>query len=977
MIRYAFLLFACFIILNSQGQNSSRDEEPSALQFKSPSGGSGPYVWWHWLGYNVTKEGIRKDMEAMKSAGIAGATMFQIAATATNRCAPIKNTYAKGITYLNDQWWELVRFSAAEAKKNGIELGMHNCVGWSVSGGPWITPEKSMQKVVWSEMKISGPKRFEGFLHQPQSLLNYYQDIAVLLVPNGEPSLKAVIDISSEMNKEGKLIVEIPVGDFTIYRFGHTSTGQTPVPIPEDVKALEADKMSSSAMTFHMQNVLEALKKNIGEYLGNTFKHILFDSYEAGDQNWTPLMKQEFINRKGYDIIPWLPVYAGRIIGDRDSTARFKNDMKTAISDMFAQYSYGIPRDMINKLGMQILIEPYASSGVGPFNGNDVIPFADVPMTEFWSHQTKIAGSNISASAAFWGKDIIGAEAFTGSPEYSRWSESPAKLKFCGDIAFSNGVNRLILHHWVHQPFPDSIKPGMSMGRWGTHFGRTQTWFEPAKTWITYLNRCQYLLQKGSRVSDFLSLDNYLPGGDLISENTFLNDVRFENGKLVSPSGRSYAMLVIPNQKSISYSVLKKIGEMVYNGAVVYGPKPVKTTGLKDSPEINRKTVMLANLLWNGIDSIKIKENNYGKGKVIWGVTLQEALEKLNIRPDVSFQGNPESIYWHHRSAGQTDLYFFTNTQSREKNLDLTFRVKDKLPEVWDPETGEITPASLWNSVKDGTQMKLRLKANQSLFIVFQKTSGKESFVKAIRTSLPDSTYEIEKNSIGKWKVKSTQSGKFDLITSEGTLSAGIEAVPSDLPIKGEWNVSFKPALGKPFEAVFDKLKSWTISANDDIKYFSGTAIYKNTVNISEELTDATVTLNLGKVKELAAVTINGQFVQVLWHAPFKVDISKYVRKGANTVSIAVTNTWANQIIGDNRYPDDCEWGKEIPVNSETSAGSSLAYFPEWLMKGKERPSSRRVAFSTWNYYTKEYPLVESGLLSEVKLEFMKNTSFK
>lgn len=977
MIRSAFLVIACIISLNIFGQNSQQADQPNSLQFKSPSAASGPYVWWHWLGYNVTREGIRKDMEAMKSAGIAGATMFQVTSTATNRCAPIKNAYSEGITYLNDTWWDLVRFSAAEAKKNGIELGMHNCAGWSMSGGPWITPEKSMQKVVWSEQKISGPLRFDGFLHQPQSLMNYYEDIAVLLVPAGEPTLNAVLDISDRMDKDGKLIYQVPKGDFSIIRFGHTSTGKMPAPMPEDIKALEADKMNSSAMTFHMQQLLEPLKKNLGEYLGNTFKHILFDSYEAGDQNWTPLMRQEFFNRKGYELIPWLPVYAGRIIGSRDSTARFRFDLKTAISDMFVEYSYEIPRDMINKLGMQILIEPYASSGVGPFNTNDVIPFADIPMTEFWSHQTKIAGASISASAAFFGKNIIGAEAFTGSPEYSRWSESPAKLKFSGDIAFANGVNRLILHHWVHQPFPDSIRPGMSMGRWGTHFGRNQTWFEPGKTWIAYLNRCQYMLQKGSRVSDFLSLENYLPDGDLISENTFLKDVRFEDGKLVSPSGRSYALLVIPDQKSISYSVLKKIGEMVYNGAVVYGPKPLTSTGLKDGTEMDEKIGVLANLLWKGIDSTHVKENSYGKGRVIWGCSLKEALEKVNLRPYVTLNGNIESVYWHHRSAANTEIYYFANTQDSDKMLDLTFSIKDKLPEVWNPETGETTPASLWNLSKDGTHMKLKLNANQSLFVVFQKTSGKESFVKEIRSSLPDSTYEIEKNVSGEWMVKSRRPGKFDLVTSKGTKRAVVDAVPTDITITGKWKVSFSPALGKPFDAIFNKLQSWTLSNNDDIRYFSGTAVYSNTFNISDDISDVSVILNLGTVKELASVTINGQFVTVLWHAPFKVDISKYIRKGVNSVSIAVTNTWANRILGDNRYPDDCEWEKELQIDTKNSAGSSLAYFPEWLMKGQKRPSSKRVTFSTWNYFTKEYPLIESGLLSEIKLDFLKNASFK
>ena len=300
------ILFSLFVSLSltSYGRNQDPVEDVSAAQFQTPGLKSGPYVWWHWMGYNITKEGITKDLESMKAAGIAGATMFQITSSATNRCEPFRNVYRPGITYFNAAWWDALKYASAEAKRLGLELGMHNCVGWSVSGGPWITPEKSMQKVVWSEQKVTGPSRFDGVLYQPQNLLNYYRDIAVLFVPNGEPSAEKVVDISSKMQPNGKIIYEIPEGEYTIYRFGHTTTGKSPAPLPEDIVALESDKMSAEVMTFHMEQVLKPLKQNLGDFLGGSFKHLLFDSYEAGDQNWTPKMKSEFLQRKGYDITP-------------------------------------------------------------------------------------------------------------------------------------------------------------------------------------------------------------------------------------------------------------------------------------------------------------------------------------------------------------------------------------------------------------------------------------------------------------------------------------------------------------------------------------------------------------------------------------------------------------------------------------------------------------------------------------------------
>jgi hypothetical protein len=142
-------------------------------------------------------------------------------------------------------------------------------------------------------------------------------------------------------------------------------------------------------------------------------------------------------------------------------------------------------------------------------------------------------------------------------------------------------------------------------------------------------------------------------------------------------------------------------------------------------------------------------------------------------------------------------------------------------------------------------------------------------------------------------------------------------------------------------------------------------------------MSDVSAILNLGNVKDLASVSVNGQSVAVLWHAPFKLDVSEYIRVGANSVSIAVTNTWANRMLGDKRYPDDCEWGAELRADKNSSAGSSLASIPEWLLKGQKRPSSKRVTFSTWDYFTGEEPLIESGLLSGIKLEFLKHVLLK
>ncbi|MDR0352605.1 MAG: hypothetical protein LBI02_04390 [Opitutaceae bacterium] len=966
---------------HGHGKDAPMNDAISPDGFRSPGKASGPHVWWHWVGYNVDKEGITKDLEAMRDSGVAGATLFQLVSTATDRYPPVANTYSQDIDYFNEKWWDLIKYTAAEAKRLGLELGLHNCAGWSVSGGPWITPENAMQQVVWSETRISGPRRFTGHLSRPEGKLNYYKDIAVLLVPDGEPAVGGIIDISDKMRGDGKLTCEIPKGDYIIYRFGHTPTGATPTSAPENVDALEADKMSAGAMALHLRNILEPLKKHAGPYLGGTITHMLFDSYEAGDQNWTARMREEFLARKGYDIIPWLPVLAGRILESNEATEGFKWDLKTVVSDMFVEYSYQLPKKMLRELGLRIQIEPYATGPVNvprPFNTFDAAHVADLPTTEFWTRMRKsdIDKWHVNAAIPFFGLTLLSAEAFTGNGAQSRWTETPAQLKFSGDVAFSKGVNRMILHHWVHQPFPDHIKPGMSMGPWGTHFGRNQTWFEPGKAWIAYLGRSQYLLQKGEKVSDFVSLNVYIPGGDVISEKTLLHHTETRDGKIVSPSGRTYSLLAVPHEGGLSLDALIKLEKLVAQGAVVFGPRPARAKGYKDLATHEEKFKKLADLVWGKDISAGIQENIHGKGRVFWDGGIEDALRKLNRTPSVMVHGGvDDSLCWLHRRAGDADIFYFANTEAKAKHIKATLRVRDKTPEIWDPETGNIAPLAIWNPSGNGTDVALRLKPSQALFIVFRNPIAQDDFVTEVATRSPDDTSVVEKNAAGNWIVKSGQPGEFALQTAKGKkLRAAIDTVPADRVIDGAWQVEFKPPVGSPFTAKFEKLESWTLSNDERIRYFAGTATYSNRFRAPDAIAGGglSVSLNLGLVKELASVTINGNPVATLWHAPFEVDITEFIKPGENEIAVSVTNTWANRLIGDNNHPDDCEWGPSM--NAE---GRALRIFPEWLIAGKPRPSKQRAAFSSWNYFNEKSPLLDAGLLGEVKLQFRKTAVFQ
>ena len=922
------------------------------------------------MGNNITAEGITSDLEAMKNSGIAGATIFNISSNA-DKGGFVKNSYTDGITYHNPAWWALVKHAAAEADRLGLEIGIHNCVGYTGSGGTWITPDKSMQKIVWSS--ISRPMPFTEVLPQPATTLGYYRDIVVLAVPDGEPSPDRIIDITSHMKPDGSLDWDVPAGLWTVYRFGHTSTGKRLRPVPEDLNGLilEADKMSDEAMSFHMHQVLDPLKENLGPLAGRSFKHILFDSFESGEQNWTPKMREEFLKRRGYDIIPWLPVLAGRTIGSKEKTSRFEWDLKTTISELLIENAFLLPRAMINKMGMQSHVEPYG----GGFDELKAADAADLTMVEFWiNKRTTYGGKGLTAGAArAAGKTILAAEAFTGDPSVSEWTETPASLKVYGDSAFTYGINRLMLHHWSHQPFPDNIKPGMCFGWWGTHFGRNQTWYEPGKAFITYLARCQSLLQSGEQVVDYCILESENPWskGDAVSTDLFLN-LTVVNGKIVCPGGRTYSLLVIPDRNNMLPVIARKLKHLVAEGAVVIGPRPEMSPSLQDWPDADTEVNAIGKEIWSSIDGVSVKEKNYGKGRVIWGRQVSDVLSEMELKADVTITGSDRDIRWVHRRDGKNDYYFFANLKNKTAHFTATIRIEGKTPELWYPESGIIKKAGMWQRKEGFTDVDIKLKNNESVFLVFRRPSKKRESIAGISTAVQDSMFTLTRSGRD-LLLQSLAPGMFNVrMTSGKNHSLEITEIPKPVNLIDTWRVSFQGS-GAPETENFEKLISWTESPDDKIKYFSGTARYLNEFTVQEQdlKDDLHMILDLGQVKDLAEVRINGKNAGILWYYPFRTYITEYIKPGVNTIEIAVTNTWANRTIGDELFPDDCTWG------DMTRSGQSLLEFPEWLIKNQDRPSNERITFSTWKYYTKGSPLLSSGLIGPVRIIYEREAVIK
>ena len=503
--------------------------------FESPPDEAKPRTWWHWVSGNISKEGITLDLEAMKRVGIAEAQVFNV-----------DQGPAGAVRTLSAEWNELTKFAIQEADRLGIELTFENCPGWSTSGGPWVTPEKSMQNVYWSTTTAKGGSDVELTLPKGKDTVGY-TDIAVLAFPTprddakvsktGEGSRladarakagfesnvrsriatpwpipqdktisqKQIIDLTAQMAADGKLKWVAPAGDWTILRIGHASNGTKNHPTVPEATGLEVDKLSAEAVASHFNDgMMGMVIKDAGPLVGKSLKYMLCDSWEAGSLNWTPMMRETFVKRFGYDPIPWLPTLTGRVVGSVELSERFLWDFRRLIADMTANNHFGTLQKLAHDHGMQFYAE---APGIGmPCVADELQCKArtDIPMGEFWLHGDGSADVKEAASAAHInGKRWVAAESFTGRTEDASWKNDPYGVKALGDKHFCLGLNRMVFHRYAHQAYPGR-EPGVTMGPWGLNFERSNTWWEPGAAWLKYIARCQWMLSQGDAVSDVL-----------------------------------------------------------------------------------------------------------------------------------------------------------------------------------------------------------------------------------------------------------------------------------------------------------------------------------------------------------------------------------------------------------------------------------------------------------------------------------------
>ena len=947
-------------------------EENLEQGFANPPAAARPSVYWWWLFNRVDKKGITRDLEEFKAKGIGGVNLICTGGYAGDHPLP-------GVKFLGPEWRELFRHAVKEANRLKIEMGFNMAGGW-VMMGPWVAQQDAMKKIVQSELKLKGPQKFSGGLPQPDSVDGYYRDFMVQAFrtrDNATPiDPKDIIDITDRWRADRNFQWDVPEGEWTILRTGYTLTGSKWEPYPMgDTFAggagYQIDYMNASSLDnyfdFFGKIALDESKK-----AGGRLAYLWSDSWESGKLTWTQDLAAEFRNFRGYDLKPYLPVLHGCTVVNADVTARFRADFDRTIADCVAENFYGRFARLCHQSGVEMRSEAAGPGDNPPIDALRNLGRCDVPAGEFWvnGHFNAPGGWNshpglrgnlkqTSSAAHIYGKRIAQAEAFTQQePDRTHWSLSPADLKPYGDNAYCEGINYFMLHQATCQLSTDG-RPGYEFCA-GQHWNPNITWWPQSAAFFSYIARCQYLLQQGLFVGDvcyylgedppmvapFKQYDSNLQGydGDYCNAEVLLTRMSVKNGRIVLPDGMSYRLLVLQNCTStsrevcdviggsvqqtisstpstaMSLEVLKKIGQLVRDGATVVGPRPEKAVGLKDYPKCDEEVKALAAEIWGDCDGKTRTEHAYGKGRVIWGKSVGDVLLAHGIQPDFTFGGkkpiDPNALDFIHRVVGDTDIYFVSNRRNQPITQDCRFRVACKQPEIWDPVTGTIRNAAAFHWVTDVRQMSpgqrldlwtalpLEFAPFESYFVVFRKPIALNISGNAVRN--------------------------FPKLASMQTLA-------------DPWAVHFDPRWGGPASVEFPELVSWTKRPEEGIKFYSGKATYRKTFDVTEKLKTegrdaAKLFLDLGKVKHVAEVRLNGKNLGVLWTAPWRVEITDAVRPSGNVLEIDVVNLWVNRVVGDLNLPKE----------------KRLTETHDVFRFGMVRPTT---------------PLLESGLLGPVTLQ--------
>ena len=899
--------------------------DPLKASFATPPQESGIRCWWWWLNSNVTRQSITRDLEAMRAKGFSGAMIFD-AGTETN-WGPDENV-PNGPMYGGPEWTGLYLHALREAERLNLKLGLNIQSGWNL-GGPGVTLDDAAKQITWSEIRVQGPSAVVQWLQVPVHNFDYYRDICVLAFPSSEKKerrpirdlsaktgahelggsapdcrfllndvpaisgeedtkLSDIINITSKMSPDGTLTWQVPPGTWTVMRFGYTPTEGRVATSSDNWKGHVIDYLSTTAFNRYWDAVVDPLLKKAGPLAGTVLTHLETDSWECGGMNWSTGFADDFKKRRGYDLIRYLPVVAGKIVDSREVSNAFLADLRKTIAACVSDNHYRVFAERAAEYHIGIQPES-AGPHAAPLDGITNYSHSDLVMSEFWipcPHRPKPGNrffvKQAASAAHIYGKRIVGAESFTALKK-PHWSDILWKdQKPAMDHEFCAGLNMVFVHTFTNSPKEMGI-PGQEYFA-GTHFNPQVTWWDYSDAFLAYMSRIQFLAQKGKFVADALyyygdhvpniaTLKESDPAGvlpgydyDVTNEEVLLR-LKVSDGKIVVPGGVQYRVLVLPDHRVLSLAALEKVGRLLKEGATISGFKPARLVSLQGGPASQRKFHAVAAQLW-GDSPAPTGIRKIGKGRLIWGMKTRDFLIREGVAPDfeIAGAGRDSAFDYIHYRIEDADFFFISNQTERKQTLDAVFRVGGRQPEIWDPVTGSVRKALAFRQNEGRTTVPLEFDPAGSCFVVFR-----ESIAPYVN----------------------------------GQAATNFPVLERASEIRGPWHVAFDAAWGGPASVEFPELTDWSQSTTEGIRYYSGKAVYTKSFDFPGWSQGKQYRLELGRVGDvgIAAIELNGKNLGIVWTPPFCMDITEALKPGENQLKITVVNNWLNRLIGDRGKP--------------------------------------------------------------------------
>ncbi|WP_339812379.1 glycosyl hydrolase [uncultured Imperialibacter sp.] len=909
LIVIAFVAFSCSSGMES-GPRGNADYDRLVKGFQNPPTEARPKVYWWWLNGYVDTLRLREELRAIKEIGLGGVDVFEIGVPASEN---VGQAIPAGPAFMGPEFLETLKVVVDEARKLELEVGMNLASSWN-AGGSWTKPEHAAKTIYMSKVKAhSGSTRIKvPFPTIPKldprgrtRVIKYGDDgkpefrreIAVLAIPKEADTpldTTRIVNVSAFFDSEADVLSwVVPEGEWEIHRYVCANSGeQLFMPSAQSVGPI-IDHYDSSATRAHLEFFVDQIRPLVDDFATSPIKYFYLASYEAKDFAWSTTLPESFRRMNGYDIAKFLPLLFDNSLFDKELVERFQFDLRMTLSELMINNHYRKAKEISNSYGLKIASE---AGGPGvytiPVEALKALGSLDIPRGEFWHRTTRVEDGvdiiwlvkEIAAASHIYKRGIVEEEAFTSF--INDWQEGPADLKPLADKAFAEGMNRVVIHGFTHNPNAEGV-PGIGYFA-GTHFNPKSGWWKVGRPFVDYLSRISYVLQQTDFVADVLyyygdDVPNLVPPkntrfkvGDgydyeIINKEILLGQLTVENDKLVLPGVGSYHALYIGGAEASSYEVLEKLAELASKGAIVLGEKPVRTAGLSKDNEIEIKLTDFSDKVWAQPGTNVRSE----EGKIYSGILPIEALKQLNVPPDFSYPENENSSldYIHYRKDG-LDFYLVRNTTDQWVNSTCRFRQENKSPEIWDPTTGEIAAVRTFEEEGGQVSLPLSLPPHGAQLVCFTPQKSK-----AEGQPLPDL------NNVSWFRYE-----------SDGIyVTAGVPI----LTVDKEWTVKFPKGWGAPDSMLLPGLEPLTNSDIPGVKYFSGTASYTTSFDFRKGNNEAKIVIQLGDVSEVAEVWLNGHSLGISWTPPFQYDITDKVIVGKNELRVDITNNWSNRLVGD------------------------------------------------------------------------------